>query len=303
MFKKISVMLLAAISLQAGIYEYDIRPSSLNSPVFMGIEILDSKDLEFDKVDGIKVSELSALAYDGTTLYALSDRGYLYHFKISLKDEKIKKLKLKKAYELKDKKGRELKKAERDSEGLSLVDDKLLISFEQEPRVELYSKKGKKLKNKKIHHDLKDVKDYISKNKALEGVAYNEKQGVVTAPELPFDDGELHTLFAKEKIWKFKRSGSITALEFIGSDDILVLERDHNMFNFQTVITISRVYLGRCKNDICQSDTLAVMDSKKGWKIDNFEGLTKVDNKRFLMISDDNDSFLQKTLLVLFEIR
>jgi hypothetical protein len=64
------------------------------------------------------------------------------------------------------------------------------------------------------------------------------------------------------------------------------------------------VDLNNCnKHHVCKSKYLAAFDSYKGWHIDNFEGLTKVGKNRFLMISDDNDSFFQKTLLVLFEIR
>ena len=64
-----------------------------------------------------------------------------------------------------------------------------------------------------------------------------------------------------------------------------------------------RVHLDRCnKKRVCQSELLAKLDSIKGWHIDNFEGLCKVGKNRYLMISDDNGSLFQKTLLVLFEI-
>ena len=86
------------------------------------------------------------------------------------------------------------------------------------------------------------------------------------------------------------------------SDRVLVLLREFNKFSRKRVTTLCEVNLNKCKRGICQSEILARLDSSDGWHLDNFEGLTKVGKNRYLMISDDNGSFLQKTLLVLFEI-
>lgn len=96
--KKMIFILLGLYTLaHAQLLEYDIKPSWLTTSKFMSIKILDSKELKFDEIDGIKVSELSALAYNKEKLYALSDKGYLYHFNLSIKNNKIDKLKLKKS--------------------------------------------------------------------------------------------------------------------------------------------------------------------------------------------------------------
>ncbi len=47
--------------------------------------------------------------------------------------------------------------------------------------------------------------------------------------------------------------------------------------------------------------TLAVLDSSQGWSVDNFEGLARHRGLKFFMVSDNNFSALQKTLLVYFE--
>jgi len=47
---------------------------------------------------------------------------------------------------------------------------------------------------------------------------------------------------------------------------------------------------------------LAKMNSHKGWDVDNFEGLSRVGKNRYVMISDVNDNFYQKTLLIYFEV-
>ena len=36
--------------------------------------------------------------------------------------------------------------------------------------------------------------------------------------------------------------------------------------------------------------------------MDNYEGLTRHTGNRYFMISDDNESFMQQTLLVYFEV-
>jgi len=305
MLKQMAIFsLFVTLSLSATILDYKIVPKNLDSSRYMHINILDSKELRFEALDGIEVTELSALAYKDSTLYALSDKGYLYHFDINIKKSKIKKLSLKKAFKLKSRSNKTLKKKKRDSEGLVFLDDDLLISFERKHRVELFSLNAVKIKKIKINKSLSDSENYESKNKGLEAVAYSKKFGVVTAPELPlkYATKEYHTLYAKDKTWKFKAEGSITALEFMDKNRVLVLLREFNQFTRKRVTTLSEVNLNECIKSVCKSKVLARLDSSDGWKIDNFEGLTKVGKNRYLIVSDDNGSFFQKTLLVLFEI-
>ncbi len=284
--------------------DYKITPAGMGSSKYMHINILDSKELKFEALDGIKVTELSALAYKDSTLYALSDKGYLYHFDIDIINSKIQQLSLRKAFKLKNKSGKKLKKKKRDSEGLAFLDDDLLISFERKHRVELFTLNAIKIKKIKINKSLRDSKNYESKNRGLEAVTYSKKYGVITAPELPLkhENRKYHTLYAKDKTWKFKAEGSITALEFIDRNRVLVLLRKFNEFTRKRVAVLSEVNLNNCKKNVCESKMLARFNSYDGWNIDNFEGLTKVSKNRYLMVSDDNGSFFQKTLLVLFEI-
>ena len=270
----------------------------------MSIHILDSKELRFEKLSGIKITEISALAWNDGVLYALSDKGSLFHFELDIQNNTLKSLKLQKAFELKNKKNKELKKEKRDSEGLVFFDNSLFVSFETQPRVERFSLKGVKIEDEKIHKDLENKNKYKDENKALEAVAYSQKYGVITAPEIALKkkDERYHTLYAKEKTWDFLACGNIAAMEFINEDTLLVLERVYDKKTLEGVVYLTKVSLDGCKNGVCSSKQLAKLDSKKGWRIDNFEGLTKVAKNKYLMISDDNDSRFQKTLLVLFEI-
>jgi len=296
---KILFLILITISLSAKLINYDIKPKNLKSNIFMKIKILDSCELIFENLN-----ELSALAYKKDKLYALSNRGYLYRFKLKIKNNKIKNLTLEKAMKLKNKNGKKLKKKYRDSEGMVFVDDELYISFERKPRINIFDLNGKKLRNYKIVKKLRNIKNYQGKNKALESIAYSKKYAIITAPELPLlaNNKALHVAYTKKKLFKFKATASLSAIEFIDDDRILTLEKSFNYFTRKRVLTLKEVDLSKMKNGVCYSKILATLDSSDGWNLDNFEGLTKVSKNRFLMVSDDNRNIFQKTLLVLFEI-
>jgi len=299
---KILLTLFISILLHSQLLDYKVKPVLKDDTSVMGINILDSKELVFKN---LKTNELSALAYSHNRLYALSDFGYLHHFYIDLQNDKINSLKFLKSIRLKNKKGKVLKKKKSDSEGMVLVDNQLYISFERKPRVEVYTLNGQKVKNKKIQKKLRDIDNYKGKNKALESIAYNKTYGLLVAPELELigENENYHTIYAKYKTYKFKSSGSLCALEFISDDEILALERDFYRFTRKMIITLTKIHLDECKGNICKSEQMAKLSTAEGWSLDNFEGLTKVGKNRYLMVSDDNDSFLQKTLLVLFELR
>ena len=304
MTKILLLLFIITYSLNAQLYTHSIKPKTLKYNKFMNIKILDTVALKFDDFDGIEFNEISALAYKKKRLYALSDRGYLYHFKIKIKKDIIRRVKFVKAIELKRKNNKRLKKKYRDAEGMVLIDDKLYISFERKPRIDVFSLNGRKIKKYKIAQELKDIDNYQTKNKALEAIAYNEKYGIITAPELPLlgENDNLHVVYTKDKKYKFRATSSLSAMEFIDNNRLLTLERSFNVITRKRVTTLKEINLNKSHNGICNTRVLAVMSSDNGWNLDNFEGLTKVSNNKFLMISDDNGSFFQKTLLVLFEI-
>jgi len=70
---------------------YKITSSSQKK--IQSIKILDAKELYFNNIH-----ELSGLSYRSGKLYALSDQGILYLFKIKIKSDKITKLQLIKHY-------------------------------------------------------------------------------------------------------------------------------------------------------------------------------------------------------------
>jgi hypothetical protein len=301
------LIFLLFLSLNAKILTYNICPKNTLHVKCLKIKILDVKELLFDEKKGIPFHEISDLAYKNGFIYFVSDQGYLYKFSINLSHSKMNDLKYLDAYALKNKKMQKLSKKKRDAEGLALYEDNLLISFERKQRINLYSKNGIQIKKIKIHQDLEKKNNFISKNKGLESVAFHKKFGIITAPELPLKSSnkKYHTLYSRNNKFKFMTDGgSIVSLEFFDKNTILVLLRDFNYMTRRRVTTLVKVYLNKCnKNQVCKSDVLAKLNSADGWQLDNFEGLTRIDTNRYLMVSDDNENIFQKTLLVLFEIK
>ena len=169
------------------------------------------------------------------------------------------------------------------------MDDKLLISFERKNRVDLYSTRGRKLKEIKLHKKLKHNRDFSAPNRGLESVSYSPKYGVVTIPETPLKSkkSDFHTLYAKKKSWSFYAKGKISSIEFIDDEKLLLLIRN------KALVTVD---LSLCQNGLCMVKHLTEVSG-------SFEGVAKVGKKRFLAVDDNDGSFFKKTHLVLFELR
>ena len=83
---------------------------------------------------------------------------------------------------------------------------------------------------------------------------------------------------------------------------LLVLERAHSWLGMSLVIQLSRTSPWTAAGQLLEKTPLARFDSSLGWRVDNFEGLAHHEDNRFFIVSDDNGSALQTTLLVYFEL-
>lgn len=250
------------------------------------VRILDTKKLPYQ--------ELSGMAYKDSLLYIVSDDAKLYSFYIEMKNSKITKLKHLKTQDFKDKKHKALSKKESDAEGLCFMGENLLISFERDQRVELFDTCGVELKKVKIHKKLRDKKDFVDENQGLESVAYSEKYGVMTAPQSPLKNKDYHTIYAKKKSWHFNAKGKIAAFEFINEDNLIVLLLDEYFLIGGKKSRIYHVDLDQAGKNY-EAELLFEKDG-------SFEGLAKVKEGVYLMVSDSEGGFFQKTELVLFEL-
>jgi len=127
--------------LQANISSIDITPN-LKENRFMGIKILDQKQLSFTHINGIKFSEISDVAYYEKVkkLFLVSDEGKLFTFNARF-TEKIEDLQPLTAAKLTKKNAKKFKKWRRDSEGMTLDGKgRLLISFEGKAKIGWFHK-------------------------------------------------------------------------------------------------------------------------------------------------------------------
>jgi hypothetical protein len=292
--------------------KYKITPDSVHNGNFMGIKILDSRTIDISRIDGEKFYGISGLAYDKNSkvLYMLNDRSRLFTFNIGIENSKIKSLKPLHGYRVKDRFGRKFLKSRSDSEGLALVGDELLVSFERYPRILRLDLHGNGDGKKRVilPKRLRSIKNYLGINGALEALTYHPKYGILTAAEYPLRDQKYgyQGIFNTEgEICKFKKDyfgNAVTEFEVMPDNNLLVLQRDFNMKNFKVSILLKKIYLDNIVDGICKVKNLAVMNSDDGWNLDNFEGLTHYKDNIYLMISDDNNFFLQNTVLTMFEV-
>lgn len=238
----------------------------------------------------------------------VGDKGFLYSFRAEFGQD-IEKLVPLDAHKLIKRSGKRFKKAV-DSEGLALdPKGRLIISLERRPKIALFDTNGRQIKKKKLPKALSKRKAYRSRNKMLEAVAYHPRYGILTASELPIKSSskKIQSIYSLNgKRWSFKaepeKRSSITAIEVMDDGNMLVLVRAFSTLANRT-ITLKKIYLNSSKNGLQKSEILAKMSSQNGWLNDNFEGLVKVAPHRYLMVSDNNDNFFQKTLLIYFEVQ
>ena len=315
----------ATLSTAAGAAMND-RPASAplslstgTGDTYMGIRLLGSLRLPPVSVAGQTLGSLSGLAWDedDNVLYAVSDRGVLFHLRPVLAQERLTDVQFLAAYPLQDAKGRPLKAPWGDAEGLTLDrgangvagDGELIISFERRPRLVRYSPKGNLLGLERLPANLSKADRYADSNKALEAVTRHPRWGLLTASERPLQgerDGYLPITAASGRVWSYPLhsapQSSLVAMEALPDGDLLTLERAFVSVLHPLVIALRRTGLPAAGEDPLKVDNVAVFDTSQGWLMDNFEGLTRQQGRRFFMISDDNGSPLQRTLLVYFEL-
>ena len=269
----------------------------------------------YNHIDGIKFSEISDLAYSQNdhTLFMLSDRGKLFTFNAVFTD-KIEKLEPTASVKLTKKSGKKFKKWRNDSEGMTLDDHaRLLISFEEKAKIGWFHKNsdkfGQMIRKYTLPSELKNTKHYRSDNKSLEALAWHPAYGILTAAEWPlkkYSKKKQSIYSLRGNKWHFKAEpegkSAISAIEVMDDGNILVIERSFTGYLNPFVVTLKKIYLDRCSDKMCDTEVLLKMSTHKGWGVDNFEGLARVSANRYVMISDDNDNFFQKTLLIYFEV-
>jgi len=269
--------------------------------------------------NGLRLSQLSGLAWDDDNgiLYAISDKGGLFHLQPEFAGDFLSGVKLVRAVPLPELgSSKPLKWSRADAEGLDILngrngrkgDAELVISFERTPRIVRYHPDGHAIGEYEVQEPLNEAKNYQNANRMLESVCADSALGVITAPEEPLKNeqsGYTHIFSLSKESWRYPiASGDrLTALECLGQGDVIVLQQTYLHAFGQISVTLKRVRLTPAPfTEPLKPETLVTLDSQEGFQIDNFEGLARHRGNRFFMVSDNNDLFVQRTLLMYFEL-
>jgi hypothetical protein len=295
-----------------------VSDSSPDGAILGRIRLLGMLELPTLEIGNARMAELSALAWDDDdgVLYALSDKGWLFHLKPEFERNNILSgITLLSAVPLFDpRRGRPMRSWLADAEGMDIVngrngrrgDTELAISFEHTPRIYRYRPDGSAIGVYALPPALADAKAYRGSNKMLEAVCVDARLGVLTTPEQPLadDNGGTTRLFdLTGKSWRYPVTGDyrITAIECLGDGRLLVLERDFGILSNAASLRLVTLPLQPGSATLAPL-TLATLDAGEGHQTDNFEGLARHQGNRFFMVSDDNNNFVQRTLLLYFEL-
>ncbi len=318
-----AILLLQTHQLVAGSQRVPLSDSVDAGERFMRVRLLGTVRIPSGKIDGESVNELSGLAWDEDEklLYAVSDKGALFHLKPKFRDGLLDSVVVLRGFPLRNRHGKKLKGKKDDSEGLDVIngdngirgDSELVISFEVKPRIKRFSTTGRQIGGFKLPAPLRDPGNYRAANKALEAVAVHPRLGILTTPEASLKSGSplypvLYSLRGKQ--WRLPdrdtADTAIVGLETFPDGSILTLSRSYSSLVEPIRIALDRIWLDKhCetgRRHACRSQRLATFNSAKGWSIDNFEGLAKRDASHFFIVSDNNNFWLQRTLLSYFEI-
>ena len=296
--------------------EFDLCPQTSSCERIAGVRVLGALELPTRLLDnGIRFGGLSGLAWDDDDqrLYTISDRGVVFGLRPVFRNDRLVDVALLSAKALIDPLAHKPVKWRRsDSEGLDILkgrngrkgDAELVISFEGEPRIARYHPDGRFIDEVALAKSLRETKNYRY-NRMLESVCVHPREGILTAPEVPMVGQDGKRLYrADGRSWRIPPGrGDIVALECLANGDILLLERDLQKLSLHWMITLRRLRLPSHTpmDSLLESRTVVELDGTE-FSIDNFEGLAHHRGNRFFMVSDDNNVFVQHTLLVYFEL-
>ena len=276
--------------------------SSVLSENLPSAVVLDRIAMPEESVSGKNIKELSGLGWDedDKLLYAVSDNGFLHHFKITIAGDKLSKVEPVFSVKIVDAATGFFGWGMTNAEGLHVRngsngkagDAELVIAFEDGPTIGLFTAQGKDIAEIKLPELLSNPDSYRNSNKRLESVTELEPYGILTAPEahLENDAKDVHSIFAMDgRKWSFQalqaKQDSVKALDALPDGRILVLVRTRDPSTDQPQAHLLLVDLSKCGEDVvCPVVEVAVSDAKL--LANDFEGMTRVSDGLYLIVTD-----------------
>lgn len=278
------------------------------------LQALGKTEIPVTGKDGVRVDELSGLAWDADEklLYAVSDGGVLHHFRLRLEGDKVAAIEHVFSAPLAAPSGG---KTVTNAEGLAALygddgkpgDSELLIAFEDGPAIARFTPQGKWIADVALPGPLADAGNYAKKNSRLEAVAFEKTHGVLTAPERPLrgEPEALHKIYAGDgATWAFESAqpdGRLKAIETMADGNLLVLERTAEEKGGPRTGHLRYLDLAICPvGKQCAAPDLSTTPDPL--LADNFEGLARLSDNLFLIVTDRTKKDVEPTSFVLFKL-
>jgi len=267
--------------------------------------VSDLRVLPDDRIDGERPSELSGLAWDADAqrLVAVSDRGRLFSFALTVEADRITTL----APHFGGRIGGGTKV---NAEALALrvsggrVD--LVVADEGAAQALVIDGAGRFRGHEPLPEALRDPAARHGDNSGVEALGWHPGHGLIAAPQRPLRDTApgVHRLYAAGRSWAFRAHpggrSSIKDLVVLDTRRVLVLEKvaqDHGHLTL-----LREVDLDACAPTApCDAPAALIRDARLQPE-DNFEGLTCLDTERCLLVTDNGGSGPTRTLFALLRL-
>jgi hypothetical protein len=260
--------------------------------------ILDSVALPEYSADGTNIAELSGLTWDAKAqlLYAVSDKGYLYHFKLKVASDKFVAVDPVFAISIEDSNTSILSWDLTNAEGVQVRNGangtELLIAFEDGPAIGRFSTDGKFIDDVKLPSQLADSNAYSDSNKGLESVTEMAPYGVLTAPEVHLyaEPEEQHSIFAMDgHSWNFQalqsKQDSVKDISPLPDGQVLALVRTRDPDTHDPQAHLRIIDLAHCASGaLCPVSEVTVSDPQK--IAGDFEGMAEIAPGLFVIVTD-----------------
>lgn len=206
-------------------------------------------------------------------------------------------------------------KGHMDAEGVALDGDRVLVSFEQDHRVDVYPDPGFADSRAIGTLPILIPRNMLSDNRGIETItvapASSPLQGgvvIITERSLDNDGNRLAAILSGPLKGRFsvERDGSFDATDgaFLPNGDLLLLERRFNMAE-GIGMRIRRIKGADIKPGAVVSGEL-LLEGNFNSQIDNMEGLDAFQaadgTTHIILVSDDNHSILQRNLMLEFRL-
>ena len=211
---------------------------------------------------------------------------------------------------MKNANGVHAKKVAMDAESMTIKDGRILVGFENMHRIDQYPLKGHDGATAKPGPDFLIPRHEMRANGGLEAMATNADGRTVVVAEKSIDsDGNLFAAIISgpgKGIFKVVKNQEfdVTDAAFLPDGDLLLLERRFSLLG-GIGMRIRRI----SADDIHPGavvDGPVIMQASGLNRIDNMEGLDVIPmpdgSLHLIIISDDNDSVLQQTLMLEFRL-